>query len=383
VVMSVGSKKSCAYSEKEFHHYIGIDDRPWLHLEISLGCNIRCAMCTFHEQLEKVTWTSLSDVQDLGDELNRFGVVHLGDGSEPLVNPDWYQIVSHISQLGAKVSLQTNAKLIRDIKSAERIVNSGLHLLSISIDGMTDNTVSRIREGIDFSTIEQAIVLINQAKKKLGSETPHLTANIVAMCSNLSEIPDLISFLLFHDFIKARIGFLELRQENSQLVSELLIYDKARAKQTIAMVYQRMDAHPQPFVLDAELFGETEGMSKRNACTAYRDHIYARHDGEMFACYGKRRLGNLFADGVDTCLTSEEYADHVETVTTPGNNICSACSFCRVMSFDVVDDHFGSEAVSYYSRETIIASLQYVKEGGNAEDYWRDYYIARNGGVQC
>lgn len=360
--------------EAAFFQKIGIDCTKRLHLEISSGCNLRCPMCTFHDEREKKSWTPLSQIKTLGKSVNNFHSVHIGDGSEPLINPEWDKIVSHLSNQGIKVSLQTNGSLIRSPRDAERLVNSGLQLLSISIDGITDSTVSRIRQGTNFTTIDKAISLINAAKQKLGKTTPHLMANCVAMASNLQELPKLAMYLAEKEFIRIRIGLLELRKPNPDLVSELLIYDQDTAFNMAREVHERMKEQWPSIYLDIDLFEKCTNTARRDKCTVYEDRIYARHDGNAYACYGKMHLGNIYEDGIESCLTSDNYKKFCKSITVPGNQTCQACTFCRVMAFDNIKDHFGAAAIDFYSLPKIKEALDWTKEGGDPAEFWDNFY---------
>lgn len=356
--------------EISFNKSIGINNQRRLHLEISYGCNIRCRMCTFHDDHKKVTWMPYESIKNIKDGLDRFGLVHIGDGSEPLINPEWEKIFKHFTNEGIKVSIQTNGKKIRTLESAKRLVATGVHAVSISLDGVTDETVGRIREGTDFSSILKAVDYIIEAKKLLKSDTPYLFSNCVAMRSNLNEIPELTRLLLDRGFIRLRIGFLELRKADPSLVSELLIYDSETAKRIAGEVREIVKKSGKNIYLDLELFEEGQSQVRLEQCTVYHDRIYVRQDGESFACYGKKRIGNIFEDGIEKCLSSEAYEDHCKTVTQKGNPICSRCSFCRIMSLDNINNHFGRRAIETYTQAVVEDSMRWVRKGRNVEEFW-------------
>lgn len=362
-------------SRDEYHAMLGIKKLPNLHLEVSLGCNISCAMCTFHDELKKIKVMSIEDLKKIDTGLDNFGQVHIGDGSEPFINPDVFEIISHLNSKGAKVSVQTNAKLIRTARDAEKIVKSGLMLLSVSLDGIKDSTVRFIRGGLGVTEISRAIDLINEAKLRLGSSTPYLVSNAVAMRCNLDELPELATFLLNKSFCSFRIGFLELRKPNNQLAGELLIYDMPRAIDSIKLVKEMIERHPQPMHFDDSIFKFGAGLTRRENCTGYKDRFYVNYSGDMFTCYGKRRLGNIFENGLLELISSKEYDDYVRKVTVSGNSICGGCSFCEIMSLDKVSDHFGRRAIEGYSLNVIEKSISIAKAGGEVKEFWRSYSI--------
>jgi MoaA/NifB/PqqE/SkfB family radical SAM enzyme len=361
----------------EFGDLLGVKSLPNLHLEISLGCNISCSMCTFHDNLKKFRVMSFDQLKKLRPDFERFGQIHIGDGSEPYINPDLLAIVSHLSAHGAKVSVQTNAKLIRTAQDAEKLVNSGLMLLSISLDGIKDATVRKIRGGLSFTEVSRAIDLINAAKVRLNSNTPHLVCNAVAMRSNLDELPELASYLLEQNFCSFRVGFLELRQPNSDLAGELLIYDIPKSIDTLANVKKLIADDPRSMHFDSGLFDVGVGLLRREQCTGYLDRLYVNHAGDMFTCYGKQKLGNIFETGLQELIDSDQYENYKKQVTVPGNTICQACTFCQVMALDKVSDHFGKRSLEYYTQATVEASLSYVAAGGEARDFWRNMQSAQ------
>jgi sulfatase maturation enzyme AslB (radical SAM superfamily) len=194
------------------------------------------------------------------------------------------------------------------------------------------------------------------------------------MRSNLNEIPDLTRLLLDKGFVRLRIGFLELRKADPDLVSELLIYDPETAKRMATKVREIVKQSGKNTYLDLELFDEGQSQARLEQCTAYHDRIYVRHDGETFACYGKQRIGNIFDDGIEKCLASEAYENHCRTVTQKGNPVCSRCSFCRIMSLDNVNNHFGRRAIESYTHPVVEDSIQWVKKGQDVKEYWDRIY---------
>lgn len=360
----------------EFGAMLDVKSLPNLHLEVSLGCNLSCAMCTFHDHLKKFQSMPLEKLLAVDTGFDRFGQVHIGDGSEPFINSGLLDIVGYLSNKGVKVSVQTNGKAIKSAKDADALVASGLMLLSISIDGVQDATMRKIRDGLGFTDIAKTIDLINAAKQRAGSKTPYLASNAVAMRCNLDQMPDLATYLLENGFCSFRIGFLELRQPNNDLAGELLIYEMPKAIEILAKVRRLIDRHPNAMHFDDGIFQAGVGMMKRENCTGYKDRFYVNYAGDMWTCYGKRKLGNIFENGLQGLIDSDAYRDYVQQVTTPANSICAACSFCQIMSLDKITDHFGKKAVEYYSLETIDASLRHAAAGGDVREFWRNYVVA-------
>ncbi|WP_160167683.1 radical SAM protein [Methylomonas sp. MK1] len=361
---------------EDFRKIRGVPVRPNLHMEVSLGCNISCEMCTFHDNLKKFSYMSLESLKKINGGFDYFGAVHMGDGSEPFINPDLIDIIKYLSEKGVFVSVQTNAKLIRNESDAEKIVKSGLNMLLISVDAVYDETLHKIRDGMSFSHIARVIDLVNEAKHKLNSKTPYLGSNAVVMRRNLNEIPLLVTHLLDNEFSFIRLGFLELRKPNNSLAGELLIYEMGKALEIINKTRSQVEVHRNSVVFDTDIFNGGMSSIRRGQCSAYRDRVYVTHIGDMWACYGKQRIGNIFESSIDQLINSATYKEYIEKVTTPGNPICSACTFCHIMSMDNIGDHFGRNAINHYGIELIEKSLEFAAAGGEPREFWAKQSLA-------
>lgn len=341
-----------------------------LHFEISYGCNIKCPMCTFHNDKHKNEFVKSEKIKFSEENFKYFSQIHIGDGSEPFINPDWFEIVQSFKNLNKKVSLQTNGKTISNLAFAKKVVFSGVDFLSISIDGVNNETVSKIRKGITFNEIITAIDLINQAKKELNSMTPYLSSNIVAMSSNLDQLKALVDLLYSKNIRKVRIGFLELREENKDLVHQLTIYEKDKIKQVLQEIKDELRFKSKEFILNTSVFDSIE----RKDCQAYFERLYLRQDGNLYACYGKKFLGNVYTDGMRNCLESNEYFDFVDTVSKKNNEVCASCRFCEVLLFDDIRSHFSQKAISFYTEEKILESLSIEQSKQNITSFWSKFY---------
>lgn len=345
-----------------------------LHFDISWGCNIACPMCTFHDDKHSNKFARFEDIKSLSAGLEFFSHVHMGDGSEPLINPNWYEVIKFFKSKNKEVSIQTNGKKINSPKIAKKLVESGLDRISISIDGINDETVSRIRKGITYQEIISAIDYINQAKETLKSSTPKLESNIVAMRSNVDQLDTLVEILVNKNFSKIRIGFLELRKLNQDLIGELLIYEKQKILSKIQNIKQFLQKKRIALKLDTEIFELTEKDELRDKCLAYFERIYLRQDGNLYACYGKKYLGNVYKSSLFECINSRDYTEFVKTIEIKNNEVCSNCSFCRVMTFDNIQSHFSSEVLKLIGSSSVLKSIEYAKSGKEVRNYWNDYF---------
>jgi radical SAM protein with 4Fe4S-binding SPASM domain len=110
---------------------------------------------------------------------------------EPMMHPRFFDMVEYAVARGIKVGTNTNLTLLGD-RRAERCVTSGLADLHASLDGATAPTYERIRVRAYFDRVLANLRGLLDARRRLGSATPHVRIVCVAMRQNLAELPDLV-----------------------------------------------------------------------------------------------------------------------------------------------------------------------------------------------
>jgi radical SAM protein with 4Fe4S-binding SPASM domain len=122
--------------------------------------------------------------------------LHLQGLGEPMMHPRFFDMVRHAAEQGIAVSCNSNLTLLNEAR-AERCVTSGLHELHVSLDGATAETYESIRTGGRFSRVITNILRVQEARRRLLSDTPVVILTMVVMRRNLHELPDLVR--LAHD----------------------------------------------------------------------------------------------------------------------------------------------------------------------------------------
>lgn len=88
---------------------------------------------------------NLDEIKTLIRNLKQFYPIRkiLLTGGEPLLNKNIYEIIELISNLGIKCDMVTNGKLL-NINVINRLVDSGLKRIRISIDGFEEHRLYRV-----------------------------------------------------------------------------------------------------------------------------------------------------------------------------------------------------------------------------------------------
>lgn len=158
--------------------------------EITYNCNLKCPTC--------FRWTSGQDENELGTGewkdiitgLKKWlGTFFLSfSGGEPFLRKDILDIVSFASEKGILVSAISNGSLI-DRPFAEKIISSGLDVLSLSLNSLDPVTHNKLR-GTDRS-FHDVMSAAGNLKDRGGMR---LMLNTTIVRSNINELIDLVEF---------------------------------------------------------------------------------------------------------------------------------------------------------------------------------------------
>ncbi|MEM3519547.1 MAG: radical SAM/SPASM domain-containing protein, partial [Candidatus Hadarchaeales archaeon] len=122
------------------------------------------------------------------DEAKYFApVLWLHVFGEPLMNPEIFRMIKYCKERGIRnVGLSTNITLLDREKSA-KLLDSGLDIIVLSLDGATRETYAAIRRGGDFEKAENNVKTFLEMKEKKGSKI-HVILSIIRMKETQKEI---------------------------------------------------------------------------------------------------------------------------------------------------------------------------------------------------
>ncbi len=169
-------------SKYPHHVQIGITDK----------CNANCIMCWRTGIVDK----NFSDIEDtVLDKLKNalVGATDIGwwgDG-EFFCYSDMDKLFSLIKKYPkASHKFSTNGKLMS--KYAPQLSECNIGEIIISIDGVTEETLSRIRVGCHLQNIIDGVTDLYKAFDNKDRIRPTILFSFIAMRSNIHELPDLV-----------------------------------------------------------------------------------------------------------------------------------------------------------------------------------------------
>jgi MoaA/NifB/PqqE/SkfB family radical SAM enzyme len=112
-------------------------------------CNLRCQMCPIQFRTDgppngPPAFMPFDTFTRLVDQFPAMAELQLQGLGEPMMHPHFFDMVRYAAARGIEVSTNSNLTLLTPAR-AERLIQSGLSRLHVSIDGATPETYERIR----------------------------------------------------------------------------------------------------------------------------------------------------------------------------------------------------------------------------------------------
>ena len=158
-------------------------------ITLTAKCNLRCIMCD-HWRAKSVE-PSLNEVKKYIDQIVKWGIEEIDlSGGEPFCYKDIWKVIEYATKNRLKMNITTNASLF-SLKQLDKILDSTVSRLQISIDGKDSETHDKIR-GVK-GTFDKALKAVEYLhKKRIQRKTP-LLLNIttVILRHNVNQLVEI------------------------------------------------------------------------------------------------------------------------------------------------------------------------------------------------
>jgi MoaA/NifB/PqqE/SkfB family radical SAM enzyme len=171
-------------------------------VEASSTCNFLCPLCLWtqnhhHGQLQVSTFERL-----IGEARHFVRRICFSGRGEPTLNPNLYELLRSCSAAGVTADLATNGShLLRDV---ERLLDSGVDNVNVSIEADNAEDYARYRVNGDFAAVTAGMRRLADEKRRRGLTRPKLQTCSVIFSYNEPVLERMKSFfreLGFEGFI--------------------------------------------------------------------------------------------------------------------------------------------------------------------------------------
>jgi MoaA/NifB/PqqE/SkfB family radical SAM enzyme len=145
-------------------------------IDICNVCNLRCPLCpTGNTKIaRKQDMLSLDQYKEIFNKVKDYAlVVSIYNHGEPFLNPDAFAIIEHTKRNRVGTNASSNLTWPQPVDVRE-IVRSGLDYLTVSLDGVTQESYEQYRVRGDIRNVFENMKALVAAKKELNSKTPFI-----------------------------------------------------------------------------------------------------------------------------------------------------------------------------------------------------------------
>jgi len=166
-----------------------------LFVETTTRCNLKCRMCVKQTDGNCIVEGDMSaDIfATLEPAFPHIEALILNGIGEPLLHrglEGFIRSARGLMSAGSWIGFQSNGLLLSEAR-ARSVVEAGLDRICLSMDAVSPDTFSRIREGGEVADLEKALSNLHSARKGSGSAL-QIGLEFVVMRENAHELPQVL-----------------------------------------------------------------------------------------------------------------------------------------------------------------------------------------------
>ena len=355
-----------------------------LFWETTIKCNLTCAHCRRLEA-DEAAFRDLSTAQAKGliEQLGELGKsqpmmpVLVFSGGEPLCRRDLFELVGQAKSVGIVPALATNGTLI-DATVAERIRDTGIVRVAVSLDGATAEVHDKLRqlEGAFESALEG---IRHLCEKKVPFQiNVTLTKHNARQLEDIYELAKRLGAIALHIFMLVPVGCGQALAETDMLspeqyeqkmleICQLDGRGQLQIKVTCGPHYERIirqqGLRQSRMGTDQErIMNVEQGISKFNirhskfsrGCLAGLGVLFVGHQGDVFPCgYLPVKCGNVLEDKLsEIWYNNQDLARMRDSNGLEGKcGVCGyrqVCGGCRGRAYAATGNYMAEEPFCAY-----------------------------------
>lgn len=153
-------------------------------------CNLNCELCPSGSRIpgRKQTIMRFDVLKKIIDECGPYlWEIDLFNWGEPLLNKELFRMVEYAKKYHIDIAVSTNLNHFNE-EICKKLIESGLDILMVSLDGASQDSVQEYQKGSDFDLVINNLKRIVELKNKLNSKLPRLQWRFLVNRFNEPEI---------------------------------------------------------------------------------------------------------------------------------------------------------------------------------------------------
>jgi len=174
-----------------------------IDLEPNAHCNYRCVMCHVSEWKngKRADNLQLETFKQFIDENPQLTEVKLHGMGEPLLHPEYFEMIRYLVEKDIWVRTSTNGSVLHAKDYYRKLIDSGIGEIQVSFDGATKDVYEKIRRRGRFERVFENCTLLNDYANRQARLYTRMW--VVIQKYNRNQLPEFIQ-------IAAKMGFLRL-----------------------------------------------------------------------------------------------------------------------------------------------------------------------------
>lgn len=162
-----------------------------IYIEPTDDCNIACRTCfrnAWDTPMGRMSESTFSAIASGLSDLEQTPTVYFGGIGEPLFHRRTAEWIARAKSLGAHVEMITNGTLLTEKRSKE-IIDAGLDVLWVSIDGASPESYADVRLGAELPRVIENLERFRKLRRGWHHPLPEIGIAFVAMKRNIDDLP--------------------------------------------------------------------------------------------------------------------------------------------------------------------------------------------------
>lgn len=313
-----------------------------LIVEITNNCNLDCIMCPRLNMTRSVGSMEPALFRNIIDQVKDYAeLVYLSGGlGDPLLHPQYAEMISYAVDNDVRIGLSTNAAMITE-RHIDTLLTVQPDLILFSLDGAQKETHEKIRVGSNFERTMAGVENFLVEKERRGLKKPYTVCQMIYMPENQHEAD-------------------EFRRKWGRFAA----VDDVRLKKFLYLKGANYGPEPDPDLPD---------HSKWSCILPWRQ-LSIGFDGTVAICCRdldfSDPIGNVQDTPIEEIWNSEKMVRYREYLTTERKSELSTCKDCGTIRTNPLT-RSGAIALDVFSIRKLLPYFErlVIKSGIRLTDY--------------
>ena len=327
----------------------------YMHLNLTLACNLRCRICRPENFDQKMKGASLSKesidkvIHEAFDSLEQ---LRLDSAGELLLSGHLTYVLEEATRRNIPIFVSTNGTLMTEQK-AELLCRSSLDVIQVSLDSPEKETIEWIRKGAKLNDVIRGATNLVSVRRKLNKRKPRIDFHAAILQQNLEQLSDLIKLSM--DIGIDAVGFAYGYTHSFMDPDWSVFWSQERCNEVIKNARSLADNLEIGFNAPTSFSDDTKIISvPTRYCHYLFEWTYIDPRGKVFpCCIGSYEVGDLKDSSFTDILYGEKYNELRSTYNapTPAYSKCASCYITSVWNPDDYKSHFHPDHWDYVEKK--------------------------------